>query len=73
MPEEHLKSFRAQELCESQGGRFGLPVPNSMYHLCACKATLKITTIIFLLACLPGPAHSKFMELKIFKECDKYL
>ena len=45
----------------------GSPVPNSMYHLCACKATLKITTIIFLLDCLPGPAHSKFIELKIFK------
>ena len=67
MLDEHLKSSRAQELCESQGGHFGLPVPNSMYHLCACKATLKITIIIFLLDCLPGPAYSKFIELKIFK------
>ena len=30
----------AQELCESQGGRPGLPVPNSPYGLCACKVTL---------------------------------
>ena len=25
---------RAQELCESRGGRPGLPVPNSPYSLC---------------------------------------
>ena len=25
---------RAQQLCESQGGRPGLPVPNSPYGLC---------------------------------------
>ena len=33
-------SFRAQELCESRGGRPGLPVPNSPYSLCGRKATL---------------------------------
>ena len=32
---------RAQELCESRGGRLGLPVPNSPYSLCGHKATLK--------------------------------
>ena len=32
---------RAQELCESRGGRPGLPVPNSLYGLCGRKATLE--------------------------------
>ena len=32
-------SLRAQELCESRGGRRGLPVPNSPYGLCGRKAT----------------------------------
>ena len=31
----------AQELCESRGGRPGVPVPNSPYGLCGRKATLK--------------------------------
>ena len=31
----------AQELCESRGGRPGLPIPNSPYSLCGRKATLK--------------------------------
>ena len=31
---------RAQELCENRGGRPGLPVPSSPYHLCGRKATL---------------------------------
>ena len=35
-----LSVFRAQELCESRGGRPGLPVPNSLYGLCGRKATL---------------------------------
>ena len=30
----------AQELCESRGGRPGLPVPNSPYGLCGRKAIL---------------------------------
>ena len=29
---------RAQDLCESRGGRPGLPVPNSPYGLCGRKA-----------------------------------
>ena len=32
---------RAQELCESRGGRPGFPVPNSPYCFCGRKATLK--------------------------------
>ena len=31
---------RAQELCESRGGRPGFPVPNKPYGLCGRKATL---------------------------------
>ena len=34
---------RVQELCESGGGRPGLPVPNSPYGLCGRKATLNRT------------------------------
>ena len=34
-------SERGQELCESRGGRPGLPAPNSPYGLCGRKATLK--------------------------------
>ena len=33
---------RAQELCEGRGGRPGLPVPNSPYDVCGCKATLNM-------------------------------
>ena len=34
--------IRAQELCESQGGCPGLPVPNSPYGLCGRKAKLNL-------------------------------
>ena len=34
-------SARAQELCESRGGRPGRPVPNSPYGLCGRKTTLE--------------------------------
>ena len=34
--------LRAQELCESRGGRPGLSVPNSPYGLCRRAATLKL-------------------------------
>ena len=37
-----LVSHRAQELCESGGGRPGLPVPNSPYALCGRLATLNL-------------------------------
>ena len=43
-PEEEKSGLavdRTQELCESRGGRPGLPVPNSPYGLCERKATLK--------------------------------
>ena len=36
----NVSNVRAQELCESRGGRPGLPVPNSPYGLCGRKATL---------------------------------
>ena len=35
---------RAQELCESRGGRPGFPVLNSPYGLCGRKATLNLNT-----------------------------
>ena len=34
--------IKAQDLCESRGGRSGLPVPNSPYDLCGRKATLNL-------------------------------
>ena len=34
--------YRSQELCESRGGRPGLPVPNSPYGLCGREATLNL-------------------------------
>ena len=37
-------SHRAQVLCESRGGRPGLPVPNKPYGLCGRKATLNQIT-----------------------------
>ena len=37
---QHLKK-KAQELCESRGGRPGLPVPNSPYGLCGREATFE--------------------------------
>ena len=37
-----ILTLRAQELCDSRGGRSGLPVPNSPYGLCGRKATLNL-------------------------------
>ena len=31
-------------MCESRGGRLGLPVPNSPYGLCGRKATLNLNS-----------------------------
>ena len=45
---QHLKmkkkyrSNRTQELCESRGGRPGLPVPNSPDGVCGRKVTLNL-------------------------------
>ena len=36
-----VKLFRARELCESRGGRPGLPVPNKPDGFCGRQATLK--------------------------------
>ena len=33
---------RVQELCESRGGRPGLPVPNNPYGLCGRQSTLNL-------------------------------
>ena len=33
---------RLQELCESRGGRTGLPVPNKPYGFCGRKGTLNV-------------------------------
>ena len=41
---------RAQELCESRGGRPGLPVPHSPNGLCGRKAALNIELVAFVLA-----------------------
>ena len=35
----------AQELCESRGGRPGLPVSNNPYGLCGRKATLNSNSL----------------------------
>ena len=35
-----MSSNRTQELCESRGGRPGLPVPNKPRGFCGRKATL---------------------------------
>ena len=40
---ERMDNISAQELCESRGGRPGLPVPNSFYALCGRKATLNLS------------------------------
>ena len=32
--------LRAQELCESRGGRPGLPIPNKPHGFCGRKTTL---------------------------------
>ena len=34
-------AITVQELCESRGGHPGLPIRNSAYGLCGCKATLQ--------------------------------
>ena len=38
---EKGQKIRAEELCESRGGRPGLPIPTSPYGLCGCKTTLE--------------------------------
>ena len=48
-----VRPLRAQELCESRGGRPGLPVPNSRYSLCGRKPTLEEEEV-----CPQRPARS---------------
>ena len=38
-------SCKVQELCESRGGRPGLPVPNGPYGLCGHEATLNMNKV----------------------------
>ena len=40
----YAHDFRAQEVCESRGGRPGFPVANSPYVLCGRKATLNCSS-----------------------------
>ena len=47
MAKKFLKTFRAQELCESRGGRPVLPVPDSPYGLCGRKAALNSNSVAF--------------------------
>ena len=37
-----MQHFRAQELCESRGGRPGLPAPSKPYGFCGCEATFEV-------------------------------
>ena len=43
--------FRVQELCESGGGRPGLPVPNSPHGLCGRKAVFEWRSVVSLAGC----------------------
>ena len=47
-------NLRAQELCESRGGRPGLPVPTSPCGLCGRKATLNEPPGSELRSCVGG-------------------
>ena len=49
---------RALELCESRGGRPGLPVPNKPYGLCGRKATLSITVSVVNVDCQCGQCYN---------------
>ena len=46
-------AIRAHELCESRGGRPGLPVPDSPYGLCEHKATLNLNLLLDITGLLP--------------------
>ena len=44
----------APELCESRGGRSGLPAPNSHYCLCGCQATSEFRSCVKVEAAVLG-------------------
>ena len=46
----------AHELCEGRGGRPALPVLNSPYGLCGCKATLNLNCEKVEVAVLDSPS-----------------
>ena len=45
--------LRTEVLCESRGGRHGIPVPSSPYGLCGRKATLNLNCSSSILAGYP--------------------
>ena len=55
----HVRVDRAQELCESRGGRLGLPVPNKPYGFCGRTAALNPHVRVTSPACLAGRSSSK--------------
>ena len=42
--ERRSEGSRAKDLCESRGGRSGLPVPDSPYALCERKASVNLNS-----------------------------
>ena len=48
-------TIRTQELCESRGGRPGLPVPNSPYGLCGRSPTFLFFSLFK--SCTPSDAR----------------
>ena len=68
-----ISKCRDQELCESGGGRPGLPVPNSPYGLCGRKATLIIMIMeICEAATLPFKALNKHNTHNVYRDGKRY-
>jgi len=59
-----LGSRSWKELCESRGGRPGLPVTNSPYGLCGRKATLSSNSGESMLFCKPFWFSGKALGLQ---------
>ena len=54
-------NVRAQELCESRGGRLGLPVLSSPNDLCGRKAKLNLNCVKVEVAVLGSPSLAVLM------------
>ena len=72
-----LNYLRAQELCESRGGRPRLPVPNSPYGLCRREATLNFTKLGAQelckgRGCRPGLGSSSLIVLAVFVDLKQH-
>ena len=65
------QTLRAQELCESRGGRPGLPVPNSPLGLCEYKATSNLTYWIHHLSSHMPPIEVLVINLKKWAQQDE--